>query len=127
MSELKPKPKLSPRGELVKKYRENPQSWPDGIDGLPGSGNEQWYRGHEHEWLDDGTYIGPVTKVEDVTKVVVTKVEIGTDVTKVAGEVIERHLGRPTEGEVAMSAAERMRRMRAARKVLGVNAPNTDD
>ncbi len=41
------------RALLVQKYREYPQGWPEGIDGLPGSGNEQWYRGHEHEWTGE--------------------------------------------------------------------------
>ena len=36
------------RRELVRRYRANPRLWPDGIDGVPGSGCEQWYRGHEH-------------------------------------------------------------------------------
>ncbi len=41
------------RALLVRKYRAYPQGWPDGIDGLPGSGNEQWYRGHEVEWTEE--------------------------------------------------------------------------
>jgi hypothetical protein len=50
------------RRELVRRYRANPRLWPDGIDGVPGSGCEQWYRGHEHEWSDDGTRIGAANK-----------------------------------------------------------------
>jgi hypothetical protein len=41
------------RAQLVRRYRAHPQMWPDGIDGMDGSGNEQWYRGHEHEWTEE--------------------------------------------------------------------------
>ena len=42
------------RAELVRRYRANPRLWPDGIDGRPGSGCQQWYRGHELDW-DEAT------------------------------------------------------------------------
>ena len=120
------------RKALVKAYRAHPSSWPDGIDSNKDDG-DHWYRGHEAEWLDDGTYIGPVTKVDsdvtkvdsDVTKVasIVTKVDATSpDVTKVAHELVEGHMGRPAVGEQPMTDAERKRRQRerlaAARAVI---------
>ena len=104
------------RGELVRKYRANPQVWPDGIDGLPGSGNEQWYRGHEAEWLDDGTYVG-VTPVTESPPSSVTE----SPLPKVAADIVASHMGRPKSDD-ALSSAEKQRRYRerlaAARAVL---------
>lgn len=50
------------RSYLVKRYRAEggSRTWPDGIDAMDPAKGEQWYRGHEHEWLDDGTYVGAV-------------------------------------------------------------------
>lgn len=42
------------RSDLVRRYRERPSAWPEGID----SAGDPWYREHEHEWADDGSYVG---------------------------------------------------------------------
>ena len=40
------------RGEMVRKYRDKPGSWPDGAD----SRYDRWYRAEE--WTDGGVYVG---------------------------------------------------------------------
>ncbi len=100
---------LEARKQLVRKYRASPEVFPNGPDGRAW-GCEAWY--NPEEWTDEGEFIA-VTKVEPVTKV---------DVTKVAEELVDAHMGRPPKGERVMSGAERNKayreRLAAAREVL---------
>jgi hypothetical protein len=86
-------PILSAHAALVRRYRTNPNLYPDGIGA--------WY--HPEEWTDDGRFVGSGTPPGggEPVKAKVTKL----DVTK-------NRRGRPIKSD-KLSPAERKRRSRA--------------